>query len=142
MNDCNTNCSAICNNRRSDPGCDKGRGDLNVGRDAVLRSAIEERTYVRGLPTEETLRVAKRNPWKSPDRGGEPCCQPPAQNVQWLPFEVTRLAVTLHDYVDTSKYRDEKHIQQMGQRRDRPSNVQVEDMEDLLPYRVESDVEC
>ena len=56
-----------------DPGSDKGRGDLNVARDAVLRSAIEERTYVRDLPTEETLHVAKRihgrggllSPWRN-----------------------------------------------------------------------------
>lgn len=48
--------------------------------------------------------------------------------VMWV-AEVTRLAVTLHDYVDTSKYRDDKNVFQHGQKHDRPSSAQLEELE-------------
>ena len=44
-------------------------------------------------------------------------------------IQVTRLGVTIRDYIDTHKYQDDRSVFQVGQRRDKPTQSQLDDLE-------------
>ena len=51
-------------------------------------------------------------------------------NQNFLVCKVTRLAVTVEDYVTNESYNDAKHVTQQGHRRDRPTASQLEDLQE------------